>query len=418
MYRIIPNKSQEQWIELPSSKSITHRLLILAALNSGKTKILKPLISEDTEITITALQRLGAQIEARDSSLAITHPIGQALKSEIYLGNSGSSARFLLPLGVYADKPIRFSGSERLHKRPFSQLLAALSTFGHKFESTNQSLPVITFPGSSKGGKIRLKELPSSQIVTGLMMAGLKMQKNLTIEIPRTTPSLPYIIMTINLMKRLRLDVDYTNNTIRVNAKQPNADWMLTVEKDFSAASYWVVYALINRVKVVLKNMNVPSLQGDQFVLDIAEKTGADIMLYTDRIEINGEIKHAFDVDCESTPDLVPALSILALFCPSKCRLRNVKLLEYKESNRIQAVRENLEKIGGRSEFSQGNLTIIPRKSYRGTRINSYNDHRIAMSFAVAGTQIPGIIIDDPGCVAKSYPGFWMDFTYWKKEKG
>lgn len=417
MYQIIPNKAQDQQIELPSSKSITHRLLILAALNNGRTKILKPLISEDTEITKTALQRMGAGIDQIDNSLTISRPIGQAVETEVYLGNSGSSARFLLPLGVYADKPIRFFGTDRLHKRPFRELLEAVETFGHKFEATNGSLPVVTYPGSSKGGRIKLKDLPSSQIVTGLMMAGLKMKKNLTIEIPKITPSLPYIIMTINLMKRLRLDVDYINNKIRVSAKQPNFDWMLTVEKDFSAASYWVIYALINRVKVVLKNMNVPSLQGDQLILDIAEQAGADIMLFTDRIEINGTIKRAFDVDCGATPDLVPALSILALFSASTCRLRNVKLLEHKESNRIQAVQENLKKIGGKSEYAGGDLTIIPQKSYRGDVIHSFKDHRIAMSFAVAGTQIPGIVIDNPGCVAKSYPGFWSDFAHWKKER-
>jgi 3-phosphoshikimate 1-carboxyvinyltransferase len=229
--------------------------------------------------------------------------------------------------------------------------------------------------------------------------------------------SLPYIKMTADLMRRLRLNVEFSKTQIRVESLQPDLDWTLTIEKDFSAASYWVIYALINNTKVILKNMNIPSLQGDEEILNIAESVGADIMLHTDRIEIDGKIKRAFDVNCENTPDLVPALGVLALFCPSNCHMRNVKFLEYKESNRIQALQDNINRIGGKSEYKKGKLTVIPQKSYKGNLINTFNDHRIAMSFAMAGTRISGIVIDNPDCVNKSYPGFWKDFTSWKKSQ-
>jgi 3-phosphoshikimate 1-carboxyvinyltransferase len=160
--------------------------------------------------------------------------------------------------------------------------------------------------------------------------------------------------------------------------------------------------------------MTIPSLQGDEDILNIAENVGANIMLHTDRIEIDGKIKHSFDIDCEKTPDLVPALGVLALFCPSDCRMRNVKYLEHKESNRIQALQENMYQIGAKSRYENGELTVIPQKSYKGNLIDTYNDHRIAMSFAMAGTRIAGILIDNPDCVNKSYPGFWNDFTHWK----
>jgi 3-phosphoshikimate 1-carboxyvinyltransferase len=247
------------------------------------------------------------------------------------------------------------------------------------------------------------------------MMAALRMQKNLTIRLPNGMPSLPYIRMTANLMKRLRLNVKYSANQIRVECGEPRMDWMLSVEKDFSTASYWVIYALINGVKITLKNMNVPSLQGDEEILRMAALAGSEVMLYKDRIEISGRISKALDLNCEDTPDLVPALSVLALFCKAPSRLRKVKLLEYKESNRIEAIRKNIDTIGGRSAYQDGQLIIYPQKKYHGGLINAFNDHRIAMSFAIAGTRIPDIVIDDPDCVEKSYPDFWRDFTCWKK---
>ena len=415
MYRIIPDSATDCQIDLPSSKSITHRLFILAALNKGCTKISNALMSEDTKITQAALETMGAVFTKSKDSIIVSKSIGQTQGDEIYLGNSGSSARFLIPLGVFLDKSVRFYGSERLHLRPFSELLSAVKVLGHNLKSTDNSLPLETYPGHSTGGIIEFTSLPSSQVVTALMMAALKMKKNLLIRIPIGMSSLPYIKMTTDLMKRLRLKVDFSGNQIRVEAQQPNLDWTVSVEKDFSASSYWILFALINGVKVTLRNMSLPSLQGDEEILNIAQMVGADVMLYTDRVEIYGRIKRAFDVSCEDTPDLVPALSVLSLFTGSVCKLRNVKLLEYKESNRIQAIQENLTAIGGRSEYKDGDLTIIPQKHYRGEVIKSFNDHRIAMSFAVAGTRVPGIVIDDPGCVDKSYPGFWKDFTFWEK---
>jgi len=415
MHRIIPDKAEDHEINLPSSKSITHRLFILAALNQGLTRIQNPLLSEDTLLTRKALETMGAIFQEEEGGLLVSKAIGQVQGNEIYLGNSGSSARFLIPLGTFLDKPVRFYGTDRLHKRPFTELLGAIRTFGHQVEATQNSLPVRTFPGHSSGGAISFPILPSSQIVTALMLAALRMQKNLTIRLPKGMPSLPYIRMTANLMKRLRLNVTYSANLIRVECGEPKMDWLLPVEKDFSAASYWVVYALINGVKITLKNMNVPSLQGDEEILRVAELTGADVMLYKDRIEINGRINKSFDLNCEDTPDLVPALSVLALFCNAPSRLRKVKLLEYKESNRIEAIRENIDTLGGRSAYKDGQLTIYPQKKYHGGVVKAFNDHRIAMSFAVAGTRIPDVIIDEPECVEKSYPKFWHDFKYWKK---
>ena len=263
------------------------------------------------------------------------------------------------------------------------------------------------------GGEIRFDSLPSSQIITALMMAGLWMKKDLLLHLPKKTPSLPYIQMTYQLMKRMGLVVDYQANCIHVQAKVPNFDWYFTVERDLSAASYWVIFALINQTKLTLPGITLPSLQGDERILEIAEQVGAKVLLFSDRIEIEGSIQRSLSLDCNDVPDLVPALSVLALFSPNKFSLNNIKHLEFKESNRIQAIQDNIAALGGRSEYNDGNLTIYPQKHYKGAVIKSFNDHRIAMSFAIAGTKIKEIVIDNPSCVNKSYPDFWKDFNYW-----
>jgi len=159
-----------------------------------------------------------------------------------------------------------------------------------------------------------------------------------------------------------------------------------------------------------LPGVTLPSLQGDERIFSIAEEAGASVMLFPDRVEISGGVRRGFSIDCRDIPDLVPSLSVLGLFSPEPLKLMNVSHLQFKESNRIEAIRQNIAAIGGQSDFQEGHLTIYPQKSYRGGRIQSFNDHRIAMSFAVAGSKIDGMIIDDPGCVAKSYPNFWEDF--------
>jgi 3-phosphoshikimate 1-carboxyvinyltransferase len=254
-------------------------------------------------------------------------------------------------------------------------------------------------------------------MVTALLLAALWMEKDLQVHLPEHVPSLPYILMTVKLMKRLGLTLDHHGSSIWVESKPPEFDWTYTVEKDLSAASYWVVLSLINNIPVTLPGITLPSLQGDERIFEIAESVGGRIMLFENRVEVSGEVSKGADIDCSDIPDLVPALSVLALFAPSSSIFRNIKHLEYKESNRIEALRENIHALGGKSIYEDGTLSIKPVKKYQGAPINTHGDHRIAMSFAVAGTRIEGTSIDEPECVQKSYPEFWKDFSSWRNLK-
>ena len=414
MYRILPLPRDTISVSLPQSKSITHRIAILAGLNHGKSCILNRLRSEDTQITVDALSNMG-MAHSDDSEMKVTTPIGTAINNKIFLGNSGSSARFLLPLAAFVDRPLQFAGVERLHQRPFSELFSALDTLGVRYNANEQSLPATIFPGRVKGGSITYRHLPSSQMVTALLLAALWMENDLQVHLPEHVPSLPYILMTVNLMKRLGLAIENRGSSIWVESKPPEFDWTYTVEKDLSAASYWVVLSLINNLPITLQGITLPSLQGDERIFEIAESVGGRVMLFENRVEISGEVTKGSDIDCSDIPDLVPALSVLALFAPSSSVFRNVKHLEYKESNRIEALRQNIHALGGKSVYENGNLSIKPVQKYQGAHINTHGDHRIAMSFTVAGTRIEGISIDEPDCVQKSYPDFWKDFTSWKE---
>ena len=413
MYIIKKPDVNEIQIDLPHSKSISHRIYILAAFNQGTTRISNILDSYDTDITRNILTNLGAIFEINKDEILSKSAIGSIKNQDCFLGNSGSSARFLPPVATFVDKKISFHGDARLHERPFSELIDAMQKLGAKIDSNNFSLPFEVYPQPLKGGDLSLNSLPSSQIVTGLMISALWMKNDLTLKLPDITPSLPYIKMTIKLMKNLGLQVEINQNEIFVKAQKPDINWNFSVEKDLSAASYWVIFSLINNIKVILKGVNLPSLQGDEKIFEIAEMLGASVMLYSDRIEIEGEMNKGMNLNCRDIPDLVPALSILGLFAPEPIILSDIKHLEYKESNRIKAIQENIKILGGTTEYENSNLKILPQKSYKGGTIKTFNDHRIAMSFAVAGTKIQNVIIDNPGCVKKSYPDFWQVFTYW-----
>jgi 3-phosphoshikimate 1-carboxyvinyltransferase len=238
----------------------------------------------------------------------------------------------------------------------------------------------------------------------------------LNIQLPPRTPSLPYITMTYKLMQRLGFPVAFEKRDINITAGKSHYDWYLRIEKDLSAASYWILLAMINRCKVILPGVDLPSLQGDARIFEIAAEMGSRVMLFSDRIEIEGDIRKGLKLDCSEIPDLVPALAVLALFAPAPSQLRQIKHLEYKESNRIAALRQNIAALGGNSNYRRGDLIIYPQKKYHGGLIRTYMDHRIAMSFAIAGTRIEDVRIDCPECVSKSYPNFWQDFTFYEAE--
>lgn len=413
-YRITPHWRDERLVDLPASKSLSHRAMILSALNTASCTIGHVLDAEDTRITSDALRALGADIHSQNSRTHVAGTIGRVNTAEIFLGNSGSSARFLLPLAAFGDRTVRFYGTPRLHERPFSEWLSILRSIGCHIEATNDSLPALVHPSPMTGGRIDLGNLPSSQIVSALMMAGLWMKNGISVNLGPDIPSMAYARMTYRLMRSLDLPVEWQNRTLTVSPCRPDASWAIDVEKDMSAASYWIAYTLLTGTRVRLNAVHRSSLQGDAAILDVAQMAGATVQEHEHGTDVFGSLSKAFSIDAYETPDLVPTLAVIGMFAPGATVIRNVRHLEYKESNRIEAIQENIRRLGGRTEYSGDSLRIIPQKTYNGASIDTFDDHRIAMSFAIAGLRIPGVVIENPDCVAKSYPKFWEDFDEWE----
>lgn len=411
-YKITGPKPEDLIIDLPTSKSVSHRAMILAALNKHESIIKNILDADDSDITRDALKTLGAEIIETDRNYKFLSPIGNSAGGKIYLGNSGSSMRFLLPLGTAANGEIEFYGTDRLHKRPAAEMLNALKAMGAQFDSNNNFLPVKFSPSKLKGGIVKFNKLPSSQVISGLMMAASQMENDLTLILPENTPSLPYINMTYNLINSFGLNTSWVGKEIFCENRSPNQGFNYSVEKDMSAASYWVAFSLITGIPVFLKNVFLPSLQGDEFIFKLAEMAGGQVIQQHDGIKLQGEITKSFKIDCGDTPDLVPAIAVIAMFAPDACEISNIEHLRFKECDRIHAIQKNIQALGGKTEYTNETLKIFPQKKYNGAEIDVFDDHRIAMCFAIAGTKIENVVIDNPDCVKKSYPAFWDDFSY------
>jgi 3-phosphoshikimate 1-carboxyvinyltransferase len=417
MFRINQVRFKEKNVTIPPSKSETHRALIIAALNKGTSTIQNPLWAEDTEITRQALINMGTGFEMTDNQIHTDGTFGNVRNPHIQLMNSGSSARFLLPVGCLANHPIHFRGSERLHQRPVKTLIEVLKKMGASIEDTDGYFPVTTHPSTLAGGNVIFRGIPSSQYVTALILTASRMKKDLEIIFEDEIPSMPYIELTVRLLKRVGIPVEMSTNEIFVPSAEMKIDFTFHIGQDMSSASYWVAMALIHRAKVEFTDMRLPSLQGDEAIFKIAADLGSNVMVYQNKVIVEGEMNKGLRVDCRGIPDLVPALSVIALFAPETSRFENVQHLKYKESDRIEAIRQNIHALGGRSEYQDGTLIIYPQKQYHGAKIECFNDHRIAMSFSVAGSKIGNVIIDQPESVMKSYPTFWVDFPYFKPIK-
>lgn len=412
-YRILDDSPRDRVIDLPPSKSLSHRALILAALNPHPSRVRHVLDSDDLAITRNGLTGLGAGLRNEDGVWLVSQPIGLSDGHAIELGNSGSSARFLIPLGAFADRPVLFQGTPRLHERPFGELFSVMKQLGYRLSST--SLPVTVEPWPIRGGIVDMPILPSSQVISGLMMAALRMEGDLHIRISSVVPSFAYVDMTSRLMQSLGIGVEQTQNEITVEARTPNRGWDLQVEKDMSAASYWALYALLAQRRVLLRGLRRPTLQGDEAILDLATMCGATVDASDEGVAVAGAIDKALDIDARSVPDLVPTLGVLAMFAPGETVISNIEHLRHKESDRIESVCVNIRNLGGHAEYRDGSLRIRGRDRYRGTLIRTFDDHRIAMAFAMAGVRIPGVTIENPDCVTKSYPGFWKDFENYER---
>jgi 3-phosphoshikimate 1-carboxyvinyltransferase len=415
-------------VTVPGSKSITNRALVLVALR-GSGMLHGALRSEDTEVMIDCLGRLGwhtypdwekgcVSIELDPSELGNRPlygpkkdyiPTGQA---ELFVANSGTTIRFLTALVALGVGRYRLDGIPRMRERPIQDLLDALQQLGVDAysEAGNGCPPVVVSSRGLNGGEVRVRAGVSSQFLSGLLLALPFARGDTILEIDGPLVSEPYVVMTLEMLRRAEIKFERDGHRFLMPGNQYLKNGNFTVEPDASSASYFWAAAAITGGRVTVSGLNRKSLQGDVRFVDVLEQMGCRVEECEAGITVHGRKLRGVDVDMNDISDTVMTLGAVACFAEGPTTIRNVAHIRHKETDRIAALAMELRKLGADVEEREDGLTITP-KPLKGCAVDTYNDHRMAMSLALVGLKVPGVVIRNPGCVAKTYPGFWQDLS-------
>ena len=412
---IKPIKHLDATAKVPGSKSYTQRAMIIGALAEGRSFLRGALLSEDTQYLIDSLRSLGSEILIRDEDIIISGTSGHIRNpgQDIYLGDNGTAMRFLAGLVSLGNGEFTLTGSPRLRERPIKTLLDALRILGVDARSKGEPgfPPVVVHATGIRGGRVILTNIDSSQYISSLLICAPFAQKDTVIELQGRTPSLPYIDMTMEIMREFGVEViRETPRRYSVKSSQRYEAKRYRIEGDVGSASYFFLAAALCKGRVRVQNIDPRTLQGDIKLLPIMERLGCTVVRGDHWVEvIGGELtpgEYIFDLG--DMPDMVPTLSMLAAIRPGRTIIKNVPHLRIKESDRLKALVAELRKTGVRAQERDDGI-IIDGHMPHGAEIETYNDHRIAMSFAILGLVIPGMRIKDRNCVNKSFPGFWEE---------
>jgi 3-phosphoshikimate 1-carboxyvinyltransferase len=402
-------------VEVPPSKSITLRLLVLALLSGQALAIERPLLADDTRRMLAALRALGWSVRADAAGIQLRPPSRPVEAAEIDCGSAGTMMRLLC--GALATFPGRYrlDGSPRLCQRPMAPLVEALRGLGAQIEYLSEAgrAPLQITGGRLSGGEIELEADESSQYVSALLLAASKATGPVGV-CTRGLVSAPYVDLTLEALARFGVTVEARGSRLRVHPGL-RAPATVSVEGDYSAGAYPAAGAALTGGRVVLAGLKNDSAQGDRMLLQLLETMGAEVEWQDGSVTVAGTgVLSALDEDLSQMPDQVPTLAALAPFARGTTRIRNVAHLRLKESDRLEVMRRELERVGARVSIEGDDLSIEgcwaavdpPSKP---VTIDPEGDHRIAMSMALVGLRRPGITIGDPAVVEKSYPNFWAD---------
>ena len=415
MREVKPLKQKYAAVTVPGSKSYTHRMLIAAALSNGSCVLNNPLESEDTMLTLEALQQLGVQIEKEANGCTVFGRNGllDATEKPLDLGNSGTSMRLLTAAVALGQGTYILTGTQRMQQRPLKDLMDGLNQIGVQARSLkNSGFPPVKVMGVKiEGGHIQLDCSISSQFLSALLLIGPYTERGVEITVTAGPVSRPYVDITLDVMHKFGVTVERNAyDRFSISGGQAYQAGSYSVEPDCSQAGYFWAAAAVTGSTVKVKGISTDSRQGDIRFVEILDDMGCKIVEKSDGIEVCGGPLTAVKADMADMPDLVPTLAVVAAFASGTTILKNVAHLKEKESNRLAAVVNELAKMGIEADYDDQALIIAGGQPH-GAEIETYNDHRIAMSFAVAGLKVDGIFIRDESCVNKSFPDFWDVFN-------
>lgn len=398
-------------INIPSSKSIAHRLIIAAALSKGISHIENISYSKDILATIDCLRNFGAEIEENKHSLIIKGSSGVKAKGgNLNCSESGSTLRFLIPIALTVDNSVNFHGQGKLIERPLNTYFKIFDEKNIIYSLENGKLP-LHLEGKLKSGIYNVEGNVSSQFITGLLYSLPLLDGNSEINITSNLESKGYIDLTIDTLKKFGIDIenkDYKKFLIEGNKTYKPGDF--SVEGDFSQAAFFLAAGILGG-NITCLGLNINSLQGDMEIINIIKKMGGDIKIEGNDIKAWKSGTHGIVIDVSDFPDLVPILAVIASVSRGETRIINASRLRLKESDRLKAISTELNKLGADVTELEDSLIINGRESLDGGAVVSYNDHRIAMALSIAAIKCKNpVIIDESYAVNKSYPGFWEDY--------
>ncbi len=415
-------------VRLPPSKSLTNRALI-AATAAGGGVIGNPLECDDTAVLVRALKRCGWEItwpgaadsrENHEDGRVVLASVGSRRvpsgEMALDLGNSGTGSRFLLAL--LAAIPGRFvvDGSARLRERPMGPLVEALDTLGgHIGTAPGMRLPATIEGRQIAGGRVTIRPGVSSQFVSALMMMAPLTKHGLEIEIEGGLPSRPYLDLTVDVLRAFGADIEPSDGgrvwRVAPGGLRPNR---FDVEADWSAAAFFLAAAAVAGGTVTVGPLDRSSAQGDRMITGILERAGVRMAWNGRSLTASGPLRYPFEADLGGTPDLFPALAVVATAGPPGSRLIGLENLRFKESDRLRVMTENLRRLGATIDVGEGTFTVrrAMATANSGIAVTSAGDHRVAMAMALAALWAGSLSLDDAACVSKSFPGFWHE---WRK---
>jgi len=406
-------------VEAPPSKAHTLRALIIGSLAQGRTTIEKPLLGQDQLNVIGCLKGLGVPVEPGDNQIIIEGSGGRyrPVSDELNVGESGVGMNFLTSATCLCDKPVVLTGSARIKERPIAEVVNGLRQLGAGIEYLEKEgyPPIKIHGGGIKGGKCQMSGRECSQYFSSLIVSAPYAETPVTIICIDELTEKPYVDITIQMAAEFAILTDNSNYKKFVIPNGRYKGRTIKIEGDYSSASFFFLAAAISGSSVTVTNLRADTKQGDRAFVELMKQMGCRIKTEADRVTVEGDILKSIERDMSDIPDLVPPAAIACAFAEGTSRLANIGHLRHKECDRLAVMASELQKMGVDARCDETSLIIEGNREAHGAIIDPHNDHRIAMSFAAAGLVTGNQQIENPGCVAKSFPDFWERFEVFHK---
>jgi 3-phosphoshikimate 1-carboxyvinyltransferase len=400
-------------VRVPGSKSITNRALLTASLADGTTTLTNALFSDDSGYFAKSLKDLGFEVSSNPGTSTYTiHGLGgliPASRGELFVGNAGTAARFLTSLVTLGEGSFTIDGDPRMRQRPIEDLIDALTQLGVNVTSSSGCLPVHVLASGLRGGLGSISGNVSSQFLSGLLMVAPYAQSPVELTVKHGLNSRPYVDMTLSVMSDFGVEISrdgYDHFIVRQSCYRSRNTYI--IESDATSASYFFAAPAILGGTVRVENISRRSKQGDIAFLEILQQMGCTVKDGSGYIEVAGSDRlSGIDVDMRDISDTAQTLAAIAPFASSPTRIRGIDFIRAKETDRINAVCVELARLGVDVQEHSDGMTIHPCRSIQPGCVHTYNDHRMAMAFALIGLNISGISIENPACVSKTFPNYF-----------